>query len=143
MAFKMNAGKNPTARTGAGVPSALLQGGFLDTVKKVGRTALAVAKTAGNELADWVQPDANVYAGVGSNASKDSARFEKGRENASHQDVVDQANQGKIYSFAGKIAKSNQDTGYFRSKDDSDADYQAQIDKKTNQYREYRNSKNK
>jgi hypothetical protein len=26
MAFKMNAGKNPTARTGAGVPSALLQG---------------------------------------------------------------------------------------------------------------------
>jgi hypothetical protein len=25
MAFKMNAGKNPTARTGAGVPSALLQ----------------------------------------------------------------------------------------------------------------------
>ena len=143
MAFKMNAGKNPTARTGAGVPSALLQGGFLDTVKKVGRTALAVAKTAGNELADWVQPDANVYAGVGSNASKDSARFEKGRENASHQDVIDQANQGKIYSFAGKIAKSNQDTGYFRSKDDSDADYQAQIDKKTNQYREYRNSKNK
>ena len=143
MAFKMNAGKNPTARTGAGVPSALLQGGFLDTVKKVGRTALAVAKTTGNVLADWVQPDANVYAGVGSNRSKDSARFEKGRENASHQDVIDQANQGKIYSFAGKIAKSNQDTGYFRSKDDSDADYQAQIDKKTNQYREYRNSKNK
>ena len=143
MAFKMNAGKTPTAKTGAGVPSALLQEGFLDTVKKVGRTALAVAKTTGNQLMDFVQPDAQVYGGVGSNASKDSARFEKGRENASHQDVIDQANQGKIYSFAGKIAKSNQDTGYFRSQYDSDNDYQAQIDKKTNEYREYRNSKKK
>ena len=45
MAFKMNAGKNPTARTGAGVPSALLQGGFVDTVKKVGRSIIrAISK---------------------------------------------------------------------------------------------------
>ena len=143
MAFKMNAGKNPTARTGAGVPSALLQGGFVDTVKKVGRTALAVAKTAGNQLFDYVQPDASVYGGVGSRASKDSAQFEKGRENASHQDVIDQANQGKIYSFAGKIAKSNQDTGYSRSQYDSDKDYQDKIDKKTNEYRGYVKSKKK
>jgi hypothetical protein len=103
MAFKMNAGKNPTARTGAGVPSALLQGGFLDTVKKVGRTALAVAKTAGNELADWVQPDANVYAGVGSNRSKDSARFEKGRENASHQDVMTKQTKEKFIALLEKV----------------------------------------
>ena len=140
MAFKMNAGKTPTAKTGAGVPSALLQEGFLDTVKKVGRTALAVAKTTGNQLMDFVQPDADVYAGVGSRDDTNRARFEKGRENASHQDVVDQANQGKIYSFAGKIAKSNQDTGYSRSFYDSDKDYQEAIDKKTN---EYRNSKKK
>ena len=140
MAFKMNAGKNPTAKTGAGVPSALLQEGFLDTVKKVGRTALAVAKTTGNQLMDFVQPDADVYAGVGSRDDTWAARFEKGRENASHQDVIDQANQGKIYSFAGKIAKYNQDTGDSRSFYDSDKDYQAQIDKKTN---EYRNSKKK
>jgi hypothetical protein len=136
MAYTQKPGLRPKMKTGEGLPSALLQEGFLDTLKKVGRTTLAVGKTVGNQLADFIQPDANKLGGEGSRESKFNAYSEKERENASHQDVIDQANKGKIYGFAGKLAKSHQDTGYSRSGYKSDKEYQGRIKEQVKSHRD-------
>ena len=138
MAYKQNPGRGPKMKTGEGIPSALLQTGFLDTLKKVGRTTMAVGKTVGNQLADFIQPDANKYGGVGSRESKFNAVHEKGRENAAHQDVIDQSNSGKIYGFAGKLAKSHQDTGYSKSGYKSNKEYKNRIKEQVKEHRDWK-----
>lgn len=133
--FKMKPGRGQMPKTGRGIPSGLRQDGFGSTLAKIGRTALALGKTTGNQLLDFIQPDANKYGGEGSRESKFKARAEKGRENASHQSVVDDAKKGKIYNFAGELAKFHQDTGYSKSGYDSDKEYNTQIQEQVKSHR--------
>lgn len=143
----MKAGRGPMKKTGEGIPmtfqSPANQKGFLDTLKKVGKTAMAVGKTAGNQLADFIQPDANKYGGDGSRESKFSAGWEKERENAAHQDVIDQAKKGEIYNFAGNLAKSHQDTGYSRGGYKSDKEYKDRIQEQVKSHRDSKKRKEK
>jgi hypothetical protein len=141
MAYKQNPGRGPMMKTGKGIPSALLQKGFLDTLKKVGRTTLAVGKTMGNQLADFIQPDADKFGGEGSREGKFGAAHEKTRENTAHQDVIDQSKSGKIYGLAGKLAKYNQDTGYSRSGYNSNKEYNDRIKEQVSSYRSLKKSK--
>tara|TARA_R110000803_G_scaffold71106_1_gene134203 strand:- start:597 stop:1016 length:420 start_codon:yes stop_codon:yes gene_type:complete len=131
----MKAGRGPMMKTGEGIPPALLQKDFLKTLKKAGRTAMAVGKTVGNQLADFIQPDANKYGGSGARESTFNARDEKKRENAAHQDVIDQSNSGEIYGFAGKLAKNHQDTGYSKSDYGSDKEYNDRIKGQVKEHR--------
>tara|TARA_R110000744_G_C19294204_1_gene555005 strand:+ start:224 stop:691 length:468 start_codon:yes stop_codon:yes gene_type:complete len=150
MAYKQNAGGPRQAKTGGGLPGQLhsagpqqkkkdpVDGGVWDTVKKAGRTAMAVGKTVGNQLADFIQPDANKFGGSGSRESTFNARDEKKRENAAHQDVIDQSNSGKIYGFAGKLAKNHQDTGYSKSDYGSDKEYNDRIKGQVKEHRDWK-----
>ena len=63
MAFKMNAGKTPTAKTGAGVPSALLQESTVDEPKL--NTKQRYEGMGAFERARTIASDAYIGAGWG------------------------------------------------------------------------------
>ena len=91
--------------------------GFFDTIKKVGRTSVDIAKSVGAQALDMISPDPirSDYFSMGEfRSAKSSAKNAKESEQNILDRVENRSASGSTYPIAGSISRAFNDTGYGR-----------------------------
>jgi hypothetical protein len=92
--------------------------GFLNTVKKIGRTGVDIAKSVGAQALDLISPDPirSDYFSMGDfRSASSSARNNKESEQNILDRVENRSASGSTYPIAGSISRAFNDTGYGRN----------------------------
>ena len=89
--------------------------GFFDTVKKVGRTGVDIAKSVGAQALDMISFDPT-RSNLGSFGDIRSAHYNSKNTKETEQNILDRVENrsasGETYPVAGKISRAFNDTGY-------------------------------
>jgi hypothetical protein len=92
--------------------------GFFDTIKKVGRTGVDIAKSVGAQALDMISPDPirSSYFSMGDfRSAKTASKGAKETEQNILDRVQNRSDSGSTYPISGMISQAFNDTGYGRN----------------------------